>query len=528
MIRFGIAQLRRLSLLAPVVLATTASAFGQSTQWSPTRTSRPTVLTESTRSAGGASSAGYHSSGNAEAAIRRAQYTADWQRRPSTTASNSFRSERPPVLTAQSNRRAVGTSNSSSGTRTVAAQYGIVLKEGEQLEGEPRITEGGRADGRADVLPVPDGVSSDPMTTGGPRMQGEVVHEGEMLHEGGAFATGDVFAGEGFENDGHIGCADGVAGGCASGNCGSGNCGRGGCGDGCSNCNRDPWADPCACPECGVFGYHRLGCGRVAACLENCLGPLIREWSVFAGTQAFKGPIDLGLNGNFGFNEGMNTAGPIIPFPRFGLGWQIGGRFTQSDLSGNVFGTNTREQQFLTAGVFHRAYRHRGLQWGVVYDWLSENYYTKNSLSQIRAEISFLNGCGHELGFLGTQGIREETNDVFPQFILRPADQYNLFYRYTTQTGGQGRLWGGVTGQGLGTVGADFRVPMSNRVDFVGGFNYIAPDNGQNGGGQMDESWGLGMNIVWYFGRRKEGVHNTPFRPLFNVADNGSFMLDRF
>jgi hypothetical protein len=522
MIRFGIAQFRRLSLIAPVVLATSAAAFGQSTQWSPTRQTRPTVLTESNRTAGGASNAGYHSSGNSESAIRRAQYTADWQRRPSTTSpntSNSFRSERPAVMTAQSNRRVVTAARDSTGTHTVAAQYGIELKDGEQLVGQPQMTEGGRAAGNSDVLPTPDGVSSDPMTTTGPRMQGEVYHDGEMLHEGAPFTSGEVFADESFEHAGQMGCTDGCVGGCAGGGCASGNCG---------SCNsRDPWADPFPCPECGVFGYHRMGCGRVAACLDNCLGPLIREWSLFAGAQGFKGPIDLGLNGNYGFNEGFNAAGPIIPFPRFGLGYQIGGRFTQSDLSGNVFGTNSRDQQFLTAGLFHRAYRHCGLQWGVVYDWLSENYYTKASLSQVRSEISYLNGRGHELGLLVTQGIKEDDNDLVPGFILRPTDQYNLFYRYTTDIGGQGRIWGGFTGQSMATFGADFRVPVSNRIDFVGGFNYIIPNDGQNQAGQTDESWGLSMNIVWYFGRRKEGVHNTPFRPLFNVADNNSLMLDR-
>ena len=53
------------------------------------------------------------------------------------------------------------------------------------------------------------------------------------------------------------------------------------------------------------------------------------------------------------------------------------------------------------------------------------------------------------------------------------------------------------------------------------------PDAGQNNGGVQDESWGLGMNIVFYFGRPREGIHITPFRPLFNVADNGTMMLER-
>ena len=67
--------------------------------------------------------------------------------------------------------------------------------------------------------------------------------------------------------------------------------------------------------------------------------------------------------------------------------------------------------------------------------------------------------------------------------------------------------------------------------EMVGGFNYIMPNDGNQGaglnGGFTQESWGLAMNLVWYVGRPKAGVHNTPFRPLFNVADNNVMMFER-
>ena len=111
---------------------------------------------------------------------------------------------------------------------------------------------------------------------------------------------------------------------------------------------------------------------------------------------------------------------------------------------------------------------------------------------------------------------------------LQLVNQYNLFYRYTSSYGSQARFWGGITNNNLGIAGADFRVPMSNRLDLVGGFNYIVPHNGNTNNGFLQESWNLEMNMVWYFGRRRDGVHNTPFRPLFNVADNGTMMFQPF
>ncbi|MGC3968864.1 MAG: hypothetical protein QM775_16295 [Pirellulales bacterium] len=548
-------HVRRVALcFAFIYLPAATIASAQSSSWSPERRTSATA----TASANTASSAPLHAD-----AVRRSNWdevTPSWQRKP-----NSVVTPRSTEFTARANRiettaahggirmtaaqsstenRAVNAGGSSRGVPTRAdhqflADYNIRLADGEKVVGQPTITERGPVGGSqpklspggvtpnssaGEVIPVPDDLSGRSTLPAPGSAQGELFHDGETIVEGdGQLHGGETIYEDGVQLDpgmhfehGQAGCASCIDGSCTSG-----------------VCQHDEWSDPPRCPECGLYGSHRLGCGRVARCLHNCLGFLFREASVFGGTQAFKGPLDLGINGNFGFNEGFNLGGALIPFPRCGLGYQVGARWTQSDLSGTVFNSSAREQVFVTAGVFHRAYRGRGLQWGAAYDWLTDNYYSKYTVSQIRAEISWLTGCGNEFGFAGVFG--SNGDDVTFNILninlvnaqVMPTDMYTMFYRHTTRYGGQGRIWAGATDQSLPVLGADFRVPLSNRCDMVGGFNYIMPDEGQNNNGGADESWNLSMNIVFYFGRMKEGIHNTPFRPLFNVADNGNVMLRR-
>lgn len=537
-------------LLGSLASALVADVHAQGTSWSPSRSaSRP----------------------NAGATYSAEPSVPTWQQSPSSNVRHSSHfaprySSAPSAMRtshddvgypprSSGNYNAGGRNSGSYNTAstrgsTQRMNYDVQLGPGEKLVGQPTYSEPHSPDyqpssnrrparfvsdeGKPEHVPTPDGVSSQPLPNGRiiegePHIQGaphaghpHEHHDGEMHFDPGFSYENGQYGHDEMGYDDYGSCTNGNCDSCTGGDCSS-------CTSTFGGGLRDEWADPTACSTCGGYGYHRPGCGRVAMCLHNCLGPLIREWSIFAGVQGFKGPLDGGNNGNFGFNEGFNLAGPIIPWPRVGLGYQIGGRFAQSNLSGSPFNTSAREQAFATAGLFHRAYRNSGFQWGVVFDWLSDNYTQNETYAQMRTEMSWLARCGHEFGFLGMFGVKSTNdNQLVP---VTQADQYNLFYRKTTEWGGQGRAWVGMTNHSLAIIGADFRVPLSNRVEMVGGFNYIMPNDGNQGaglnGGFTQESWGISMNLVWYIGRPKAGCHNTPFRPLFSVADNNVMMFER-
>ncbi|HEY1602780.1 MAG TPA: DUF6666 family protein [Pirellulales bacterium] len=292
--------------------------------------------------------------------------------------------------------------------------------------------------------------------------------------------------------------------------------GYGGYGGGYDGYGRPMYSTPC--PECGSC------CGGI-----SCPHRWFDESSVFAGVHAFKGGLDQGQNGNFGFQEGVNFAGSL--WHQYGIGYQVGAQFVQSDLSGSNIASsfnNSRQQNFLTAGLFHRPACGNGLQGGVVFDWLDDRFYSHTRFTQMRGEISYITPYGNEFGFWGAFATgTNQTVQISSTTALTfgSVNMYNFFYRKNFTNGDQGRIWGGFTGDAGGIFGADYRVHMSNQWDLMGGFNYLIPGNGKSDGGSTQESWGLAMNVVWYPTRRACGIHNGPFRSLFGVADNNTFMV---
>jgi hypothetical protein len=290
----------------------------------------------------------------------------------------------------------------------------------------------------------------------------------------------------------------------------------------------------CTCGDCS-YSNSQWGPCYQDDCEGHCTVPcdgfciprrFIDETALFMGVQGFTGPMDLGNNGNFGYHEGVNFAGHFgkrLGFGDLGLGYQVGATFLQSDLNGNMANgvqSKERDQQFLTAGLFRRAHDGYGLQGGFVYDYMHDNYYAKYSVGQVRAELSYLTLFGHEFGFWGAFSVHDGHAFVNNAFVgFQTIDMYNGFYRYTFSNGTQGRVWFGGTDSKQGIVGSDFRIPLTNRWDLWGWYNYVIP--GHAGAvGSMQQAWNLTINIVWYPGRRAVGVHQTPFRALFAPADN--------
>jgi hypothetical protein len=146
-----------------------------------------------------------------------------------------------------------------------------------------------------------------------------------------------------------------------------------------------------------------------------------------------------------------------------------------------------------------------------------------------------------EIGYSGAYGIGGDTstaqttggNAVIGR--LEPTDQFICYIRRYFDNGGDGRLYGGVTGKGDGLVGADVWIPLSGGWALQNNFTYMIPKQGRgttvdgNGlvtGGQVRETWGVAMNLVWYPGRSARCVGNSCFRPVLNVADNTQFLVN--
>jgi hypothetical protein len=290
------------------------------------------------------------------------------------------------------------------------------------------------------------------------------------------------------------------------------------CGGPDGGCGCEPCGTP-ACDDCD-FGWEEF---------DGRCGGLLRGLSVFAGGDAFKGPVDHGRNGNFGLNEGLNLAAPLGD--PWGFGYQLGANFVQSNFSGAPLATiddhqvlpADRHQTFLTAAVFRRALC-GGLQGGVAFDYLRDDYYEQADLQQIRSETGWVIDDSYEIGYYGAYGVgTARTWDG----KLDPTDMFVLYGRRYFETGGDGRIWAGATGNGDALLGADIWVPLGKSFALENRINYLIPKVNKGESAQPQESWGLTIQLVWYPGGKALCQRQNPYRAMFNVADNSLFMVDR-
>ena len=264
-----------------------------------------------------------------------------------------------------------------------------------------------------------------------------------------------------------------------------------------------------------------------------------RDVYVFAGVQGFKGATDLGRNGNFGFHEGVNLGG-LFGDP-WGFAYQAGAQAVHSDFKGNQaqttasgepqFDDTNRNQIFVTGAIFRRELD-GGLQGGTAIDYFHDSYFESTDLVQLRTEWSLVWPTAFEIGFWGAFGmsrdqIQARLNPQTPlSHVLAPKDMYSAFYRRYFTGGGQGRIWLGLSGLSDVLVGADLSIPLGTSWTLENNFGYVLPKHGTSSGGQMEESFAVSIQLVWYPGRSAYDMHQTPSFPLFNVADNSVFLVD--
>ncbi len=305
--------------------------------------------------------------------------------------------------------------------------------------------------------------------------------------------------------------------------------------DSCSSCGPEGCSEGSACGPiaCGDGLDCGGGCGwHECSALGAAFVHVVTNLNYFAGVHGFKGPTDLGRNGNFGFNYGMVWGSPLCD--SWGLGYQTGVSVVHSNFTGDqvvdIFSADHRDQVFFTSGIFRRAMC-GGIQWGVVYDLMRDNYRDNATTGQIRTEIAFSRPGCHDYGFFGAFGANNDrmvvplVDQVITEVDLAPLDIYSIFYRRYFTGGGIGRVWGGLTNEGDRVFGADATVPLGTSWALENSFTYLAPKDGGTTG-QERESWGVFLRLVWYPGRKATCEINDPYSPLMAVANNTNMLID--
>ena len=272
-----------------------------------------------------------------------------------------------------------------------------------------------------------------------------------------------------------------------------------------------------------------------------------RDFTASVGVTAFENELDLGLTGNFGTNEYLNFGMPL--WNAFGLGWQVGVRGTQTGFgsrsiasTGGIAPANprtvdSRNQQFVTTGLYTRAFEGRGLQGGAVFDYLNNTGLVGTAdIKQMRGEISYVWGY-HEWGFWGAfnagQGLGIVDIAAAQPFENNTVHTYNAFYRVQFGDANEWKVWGGASHEGQGYVGSILRAPMTRSLALEGTFAYLMPGKSKTIPSQLGlpvvgtftpMAWNLGINLVYYPRGRSRRSLASPYRPLFDVADNGTMI----
>jgi hypothetical protein len=285
-------------------------------------------------------------------------------------------------------------------------------------------------------------------------------------------------------------------------------------------------------------------CGMSTTCCCNPVGFLL-DWSradLWMGVTSFSSPANfltannLGSNnngqieGSFGFQEGFNFGARLPSLLAGQMGSQVGMRFTHTQLDGTSAGADNRTQAFVTAGLFRRV--DYGLQGGLVVDYLHDDWVYKADLVQLRGELSFLLSPCHDLGFRFTDSQQVDDTDATIAGLTAPVtiqlsslNNYRFFYRYRFSERGRGlaELQAGFTEDSGAILGVSLKTPLQNQLGLETHATYLMPPSDTDQP-YVSEGWNVGMAIVWTPGR-VFGTARDYYRPLMDVADNGSFLM---
>lgn len=309
-------------------------------------------------------------------------------------------------------------------------------------------------------------------------------------------------------------------------------------------------------PGCGDA---QAGCGDCTdSCANACCDPCLGTWQdntiLFAATDAWSNLGDgvaaaspFGLTrvqANYGVRFGANTG--------YGIGnlkvrAQLGSSYGAYDLKGRTDFTGApgiregavEQQVFITGGFYKRSeiLNDDPVAWAVVYDSMYDSDWGAAgqgnvNFGQVRTYYGYALSESNEVGIWGTA--RAQSATAAPLGLapgkFRAVDQSNLFWHHNWESGGDTWLSIGVADAPTSwTLGFAGQAPLSCGVSLFSSANYYIPGSRTGGAGSAEEIWNVSAGLAISLGGK---AHNRTVSghgglPLLNVADNGTFGLQR-
>ena len=325
-------------------------------------------------------------------------------------------------------------------------------------------------------------------------------------------------------------------------------CGISGCDGNCGACSAGIITDG---PVCGMEATGDCACDACAGYSNPGMPLCVPTWRInwcsydfFWGHQGFTGPMNYvstsqtdpqqrSGNGSFGFHQGFNKGWSLNRWCGGQLSSQFGLRATQSNLSGAGFTRERRDQVFLTGGVFRRV--DYGLQCGLVLDYLNQDWYFQGDALQLRGELSWRTESCDTFGIQFMAGVRDESsgtvvhdfdgNAISSTIRMKPTDQIRFLYRRPVVRSGEFQAFAGWSDHDDGLLGSGLNFHLSPRLLLATDVMYSIPKEGRSSGGNEEENWNVSVGFVFRPGGSR---HTRSYsRPLFDIADNGTFLIDR-
>lgn len=283
------------------------------------------------------------------------------------------------------------------------------------------------------------------------------------------------------------------------------------------------------------FSDHEPAC--VPECRES-FEVIGEHWldrlQLFAGIDGAKQPQDLGVNANLGGRIHANLGIPLVE--EWGLGVQIGTAFVAAGnavaVLETVDGTEGRTQFFTTVGLFQRL--PNGINWGAGHDFLYQEYYDNNFLSQWRFQAGYELNESNEIGVWSTlRGMTDDAVIGATTVQLQSINQINVYWNHVWPTAAETAVWVGVCeshGQevlvfpqddrtsAMPILGARVNSPLSDYWSLYGETNLMMPADS----GTVDAFLGF----AFYPGGNAMRQKLTRFRPLLPMGGSPTFSVD--